>query len=52
MFPGNWHAKIADLGNIPEGNQVEDTYFIVRELVSILIKKNITPIIIGGEPGI
>jgi arginase family enzyme len=52
MFPGNWHANIADLGNIPEGNQVEDTYFIVKELISILIKKNITPIIIGGSQDI
>ncbi len=52
MFPGNWHVTVADLGNIPEGNQVEDTYFIVKELISILIKKNITPIIIGGSQDI
>ena len=52
MFPGNWYVKVADLGNIPEGNQIEDTYFIVKELISILIKKNITPIIIGGSQDI
>ncbi len=52
MFPGNWHVQVADLGNIPEGNQVEDTYFIVKELISILVKKNITPIILGGSQDI
>jgi formiminoglutamase len=52
MFPGNWHTNVIDLGNIPEGNQVKDTYFIVQELLSILIKKKITPIIIGGSQDI
>ncbi len=52
MFPGNWHSNVIDLGNIPEGNQVKDTYFIVQELLSILIKKNITPVIIGGSQDI
>jgi len=52
MFPGNWHVHVADLGNVPEGNQVEDTYFVVKELISILVKKNITPIILGGSQDI
>lgn len=52
MFPGNWHSNIVDLGNIPQGNDVEDTFFITQEIISILIKKNITPIIIGGSQDI
>ena len=48
LFPGSWISKIADLGNIPQGNTVEDTYFAVSDLLSSLLKKNIIPIIIGG----
>ena len=52
MFPGNWHSKIIDLGNIPQGNDVEDTFFVVQEIISLLLKKEITPIIIGGSQDI
>ncbi len=52
MFPGNWHAKIADLGNIEKGENTDDTYFAVKEIISTLIRKNITPIIIGGSQDI
>lgn len=48
LFPGKWHTNIADLGNIEKGNQVSDTYFAVKEIVTSLLKKNIIPIIIGG----
>ncbi|MCF6278742.1 MAG: formimidoylglutamase [Flavobacteriaceae bacterium] len=49
LFPGSWIAKMVDLGNIPQGNTVEDTYFAVSELLSSLLKQNIIPIIIGGS---
>lgn len=49
LFPGNWDCSIADLGNILPGNLQEDTYYVVSEIVSTLIKKNIIPIIIGGS---
>lgn len=49
LFPGNWNASIADLGNIDSGNSVEDTSFAVREVVSALMKKKIIPIVIGGS---
>ena len=52
MFPGNWHSTIVDLGNVPVGNQVADTFFLVQDIVAQLIKKNITPIIIGGSQDI
>ena len=48
LFPGNWDASIADLGDILAGDSAEDTYFALREVVSSLIKKKIIPIIIGG----
>ena len=27
LYPGNWPINVADLGNIEEGNTIEDTYF-------------------------
>jgi len=49
LFPGNWTSKIIDLGDVLIGDQVNDTYFSVTHLVSTLLIKNITPIIIGGS---
>ena len=49
LFPGNWNASIADLGNILAGNSATDTYFALKKVVSNLIKKKIIPIIIGGS---
>jgi len=48
LYPGSWMTKVADLGNILQGNTVEDTYFAVKELLSYLLKQNIIPIILGG----
>ena len=48
LYPGNWPISVADLGNIPQGNSIEDTYFALGELLSFLIKSDIIPIIIGG----
>ncbi len=52
LFPGNWTLKIADLGNIESGSRVEDTYFAVSDVVSSLVKKNITVVLIGGSQDI
>ena len=49
LYPGNWNVSIADLGNIEAGASIEDTYFVVKKLVEELVKKKITPIIIGGS---
>ncbi len=49
LFPGNWNASIADLGNILEGNSISDTHFALKKVVSGLIKKKIIPIVIGGS---
>ena len=48
LYPGNWPVHVADLGNIPQGNTVEDTYFALEELVAYLLKNNIIPVILGG----
>jgi len=49
LFPGNWEASIADLGNILAGNDIEDTYFALRKVVASLLKMKIIPIVIGGS---
>jgi arginase family enzyme len=49
LFPGNWDTSIADLGDILAGNSAEDTYFALKKVVASLIKKKITPIVIGGS---
>jgi len=49
LFPGNWEASIADLGNILPGHSKKDTYFAVQNVVSALIKRKIIPIVIGGS---
>jgi arginase family enzyme len=49
MFPGNWNAAIADLGDVLPGNSIDDTYFAVKKIVSGLIKRRVIPLIIGGS---
>lgn len=49
MFPGNWDASIADLGDILAGESVEDTYFALKKVTSLLIKNKVIPIVIGGS---
>ena len=52
LFPGNWNSKIADLGDVVNGDEVQDTYFSVTSIVSSLLKKNIIPVLIGGSQDI
>ena len=52
LFPGNWLCKIADLGDIINGDKAEDTYRCVITIISNLLKDNIIPIIIGGSQDI
>jgi hypothetical protein len=49
LFPGNWDASIADLGDILSGNTINDTYYALQEVVSKLLKLKIIPIVIGGS---
>jgi arginase family enzyme len=49
LYPGNWEASLADLGDIAAGNSIEDTYFALKNIISSLIKRKIIPIVIGGS---
>jgi formiminoglutamase len=48
LYPGNWSHNIVDLGNIENGETVEDTYFAVKTVVGALLHKNIIPMLLGG----
>ncbi len=52
LLSGNWNSTMVDLGNIEEGEKVEDTYFVVKEIVAGLLEENIVPIIIGATQDI
>jgi len=49
LFPGNWNSKLVDLGQIEAGNTIEDTYFLLKNVIADLIKSKIIPIVIGGS---
>lgn len=49
LYQGNWTNSIVDLGNLTQGAAVSDTYFALTEVLKYLLKRNIIPIIIGGE---
>ena len=48
LYPGNWAIEIADLGDLPNGETPEDTYFAIKEACVHLKELNIIPLIIGG----
>ncbi|MFD0798765.1 formimidoylglutamase [Maribacter chungangensis] len=52
LLLGNWNATIVDLGDIEEGESVEDTYFVVKEIVAGLLEENIIPIVLGATQDI
>lgn len=49
LYHGAYKANIIDLGNIKAGFNVEDTYYAVTSVITELLKRKITPIIIGGS---
>ncbi|SEL65588.1 Arginase family enzyme [Aquimarina amphilecti] len=49
LFPGNWDTSIVDLGDIIPGEEVSDTYFLMKDVLSTLLQKNVIPLIIGGS---
>lgn len=52
LLMGNWTSTIVDMGDIEEGDTVEDTYFIVKEVVAGLLEENIIPVILGATQDI
>ena len=49
LFPGNWSTKISDLGNLILSDNAEETYGRLVSMLTILLKKKIIPVIIGGS---
>lgn len=49
LYPGNWTSVIADLGTLQPGNELEDTYFALKQICEELYKKNIVPVVVGGS---
>ena len=49
LFPGHWHQDIIDLGDIKAGHTFEDTCFALISILSLLLKEQIIPVIIGGS---
>ncbi|MBD0851676.1 formimidoylglutamase [Maribacter arenosus] len=52
LLLGNWNSTIVDMGDIEEGETVDDTYFVVKEIVAGLLEENIIPIILGATQDI
>jgi len=52
LFMGNWNVTLIDLGDIHEGETVDDTYFVVKEVVAGLLEERIIPIVIGATQDI
>lgn len=52
LMAGNWNSTILDIGDVEEGDTVEDTYFVVKEIVAGLLEENIIPILIGATQDI
>jgi len=43
------NSKIIDLGNIIQGETLQDTLYALSEMIQELVKKDIIPIVIGGS---
>ena len=52
LLKGNWNSTIVDMGDLEEGETVEDTYFVVKEILAGLLEEKIIPIIIGATQDI
>ena len=52
LMQGNWNATLIDIGDIEPGDSVEDTYFVVNQVVAELLEENIIPIILGATQDI
>ena len=48
LYSSQGFNQLIDLGDINAGNSYEDTVFALTQVVDILVRKNIVPIVIGG----
>ncbi len=49
LKPRTFKLNIVDLGNIGQGERVEDTYVALADIITELFENNVIPIIIGGS---
>ncbi len=49
LFRVNSRLKIIDLGNLKPGNNVQDTYFALRDTVLELAGRNLVTVLMGGS---
>ncbi len=49
LYLGAWSSRMLDLGDVVAGNQVEDTYFMVRKIVELCQSQGVVPVILGGS---
>ena len=49
LYPGSYIPRVADLGNLKRGFEVNDTYFALSEVIATLLKQEIIPLVIGGS---
>jgi formiminoglutamase len=49
LAPVNTGMKVYDLGNIKPGQELEDSYQRVSEVVNLLIENNVIPVFVGGS---
>lgn len=50
LFRGiDWTMPVYDLGDILPGNELNDTYFAVGQVVAELVKKKVVPVLVGGS---
>lgn len=52
LMMGNWNTTIIDIGDVEEGDSVEDTYFVVKQIMAGLLEEKIIPVIIGATQDI
>lgn len=48
LYPSWSGVSIIDLGNIQTGNELNDSYYALSEVVFNLVSKNVIPVVIGG----
>ncbi len=52
LMNGNWNTVILDIGDIEAGETLEDTYFLVRQIVAGLVEERIIPLVIAPNQDI
>ncbi|MDT8347020.1 MAG: formimidoylglutamase [Flavobacteriaceae bacterium] len=48
LHSGDWHYALLDLGDLPSGEQLKDTYLAFQEIVKAILSNDGIPLIIGG----